>query len=138
MDRINYQHLYYFWMVAKQGSITAACDILHLAQPTISGQLAVFEQSVGTKLLRKEGRRLVLTETGRAVFHYAEEIFALGYDDADCIMAMEEAISLNVYSYSIIKGTITNHKSIKQEELNLFNIKLPQANIKRDLGDYKL
>ena len=33
---------------------------------------------------------------------------------------------------------ITNHKSIKQEELNLFNIKLPQANIKRDLGDYKL
>ncbi|MCB0369778.1 MAG: IS21 family transposase [Bdellovibrionales bacterium] len=60
------------------------------------------------------------------------------YNDADCIMAMEEAISLNVYSYSIIKGTITNHKSIKQEELNLFNIKLPQANIKRDLGDYKL
>jgi LysR family transcriptional activator of nhaA len=78
MDRINYQHLYYFWMVAKQGSITAACDILHLAQPTISGQLTVFEQSVGTKLLRKEGRKLVLTETGRAVFHYAEEIFALG------------------------------------------------------------
>ena len=61
-----------------------------------------------------------------------------GFHFVTCIMAMEEAISLNVYSYSIIKGTITNHKSIKQEELNLFNIKLPQANIKRDLGDYKL
>ena len=60
------------------------------------------------------------------------------YNDSDCIMAMEDAISLNIYSYSIIKATITNHKSIKQEELNLFNIKLPQANIKRDLGDYKL
>lgn len=78
MERINYQHLYYFWAVAKYGSISAACEILHLAQPTISGQLAVFEQSVGAKLLRKEGRRLVLTETGRAVFHYADEIFALG------------------------------------------------------------
>jgi len=78
MERINYQHLYYFWTVAKHGSITAACEILHLAQPTISGQLAVFEQAVGTQLLRKEGRKLVLTDTGRAVFHYADEIFALG------------------------------------------------------------
>ncbi|MGR8930115.1 MAG: LysR family transcriptional regulator [Gammaproteobacteria bacterium] len=78
VQRINYQHLYYFWAVAKYGGISAACEILHLAQPTISGQLAVFEQSVGAKLLRKQGRKLVLTETGRAVFHYADEIFALG------------------------------------------------------------
>ncbi|QPK63780.1 transcriptional activator NhaR [Methylomonas sp. LL1] len=78
MERVNYQHLYYFWMVAKHGSISAACEMLHLAQPTISGQLTVFEQAVGAKLWRKEGRRLVLTETGRAVFHYADEIFALG------------------------------------------------------------
>ena len=78
MERINYQHLYYFWAVAKYGSVSAACEILHLAQPTISGQLAVFEQSVGAKLLRKEGRRLTMTETGRAVFHYADEIFAIG------------------------------------------------------------
>lgn len=78
MQRLNYQHLYYFWTVAKEGSIARACDKLHLAQPTISGQLAVFEQAVGEKLFRKDGRKLSLTETGRAVFHYAEEIFALG------------------------------------------------------------
>ncbi|MGZ8191660.1 MAG: transcriptional activator NhaR [Methylococcaceae bacterium] len=78
MERINYQHLYYFWTVAKQGSISKACEVLHLAQPTISGQLAVFEQSVGTQLLRKEGRKQVLTDTGRTIFNYAEEIFALG------------------------------------------------------------
>jgi len=60
------------------------------------------------------------------------------YDDTDCIMAMEEAITLNVYSFSIIKGTITHQTTPKNEQLNLFNIKLPQANIKRDLGDYKL
>ncbi|MGZ4959343.1 MAG: LysR family transcriptional regulator [Methylomonas sp.] len=78
MERINYQHLYYFWMVAKHGSISAACEILHLAQPTISGQLAVFEETIGHKLLVKQGRKLVLSDTGRAVYHYAEEIFSLG------------------------------------------------------------
>mgnify|MGYP005989262331 FL=1 len=60
------------------------------------------------------------------------------YDDADCIMAMEESIALNVYNYNIIKGHITHYKKPKQEQLNLFNIELPKADIKRDLGDYKL
>ena len=53
---------------------------LHLAQPTISGQLTVFEQAIGEKLFYKQGRKLQLTDTGRIVFHYAEEIFALGRD----------------------------------------------------------
>ncbi|MGY6274568.1 transcriptional activator NhaR [Methylomonas sp. MgM2] len=98
MERINYQHLYYFWTVAKHGSITAACEMLHLAQPTISGQLAVFEQSVGTKLLRKDGRKLVLTETGRTVFHYADEIFALGREMRHTLkgLATERGLRLNV------------------------------------------
>ncbi len=78
MERINYQHLFYFWNVAREQSITGACEKLHLAQPTISGQLAVFEQAVGEKLFYKKGRSLVLTDTGRVVFHYADEIFSLG------------------------------------------------------------
>jgi Transcriptional regulator len=98
MERINYQHLYYFWAVAKYGSITAACDRLHLAQPTISGQLAVFEQAVGEKLLRKEGRKLVLTDTGRAVFHYADEIFALGREMTHMLKGLgtERGVRLNI------------------------------------------
>ena len=78
MDRLNYQHLFYFWNVAREGGITRACKKLGLAQPTISGQLAVFESAIGTPLFRKEGRGLVLTETGKTVFNYAEEIFTLG------------------------------------------------------------
>ncbi|SJM91295.1 Transcriptional regulator, LysR family [Crenothrix polyspora] len=78
MQRINYQHLFYFWNVVSEGSITRACEKLHLAQPTISGQLTVFEQAIGEKLFYKNGRKLVLTDTGRIVFHYADEIFALG------------------------------------------------------------
>lgn len=98
MDRINYQHLYYFWTVVKYGSISAACEVLHLAQPTISGQLAVFEQSLGTPLLRKEGRKLLPTETGRAVFHYAEEIFALGREMTHMLKGRisERGIRLNI------------------------------------------
>ncbi len=78
MQRINYQHLFYFWHVVTEGSVTAACEKLHLAQPTISGQLAVFEQAIGEKLFYKQGRKLQLTDTGRIVFYYAEEIFSLG------------------------------------------------------------
>lgn len=78
MDRLNYQHLFYFWNVAREGSVTRASEKLRLAQPTISGQLAVFEDAIGAQLLRKEGRKLALTEKGRTVFHYADEIFALG------------------------------------------------------------
>ena len=80
MNRLNYQHLFYFWNVAKEGSISRASEKLHLAQPTISGQLAVFEQAVGEKLYFKEGRKLVLSDTGRTIFRYAEEIFSLGQE----------------------------------------------------------
>lgn len=78
MKRINYQHLFYFWNVVREESVTRASEKLHLAQPTISSQLTVFEQAVGEKLFYKSGRKLILTETGRLVFHYADEIFSLG------------------------------------------------------------
>ena len=78
MQRINYHHLHYFWTVAKAGSIARAAEQLHLTQPTISTQIAQFEASVGEKLFERAGRGLALTDTGRGVFEYAEEIFALG------------------------------------------------------------
>ena len=67
MEWLNYHHLYYFWTVAKEGSIAAACEKLHLAQPTISGQLRRLEESLGEKLFTKSGRSLVLTDTGQVV-----------------------------------------------------------------------
>ena len=85
MDWLNYHHLLYFWVVASEGSVTAACDRLHLAQPTISTQLKKLERSVGHKLLDRSGRKLVLTETGRLVFEYANEIFSLGRELSDVL-----------------------------------------------------
>jgi len=78
MDWINYHHLMYFWVVAREGSVVRACDELHLSQPTISGQLAKFEKSLRCKLFRRAGRGLELTEEGRVLFRYADEIFTIG------------------------------------------------------------
>lgn len=78
MRWFNYQHLYYFYVTAREGSVTRACEVLHLAQPTVSGQIKKLERSLGERLFAKAGRNLVLTDVGRTVYRYAEEIFALG------------------------------------------------------------
>jgi LysR family transcriptional regulator, transcriptional activator of nhaA len=85
MDWLNYHHLFYFWMVAKTGSIARACQELRLAQPTISAQLRALEESLGEKLFSKAGRRLQLTEVGQLVYGYADEIFSLGRELTDVL-----------------------------------------------------
>jgi LysR family transcriptional activator of nhaA len=74
----NFRHLYYFWVVAKEGSITRAAERLGLAVQTVSTQLTLLEQSVGKSLFAQQGRRLVLTEAGRLALNYADQIFLLG------------------------------------------------------------
>jgi LysR family transcriptional regulator, transcriptional activator of nhaA len=85
MDWLNYHHLFYFWTVAREGSIARACDKLLLAQPTISGQLRALEKSLGDKLFTRAGRGLALTDTGRMVYRYADEIFSLGKELSDTL-----------------------------------------------------
>ncbi len=75
---INYKHLHYFWMVAKEGGIARASERLHLTPQTISGQLSLLEDSLGEALFNRVGRNLELTETGRLTLSYADEIFSLG------------------------------------------------------------
>ena len=85
MEWLNYHHLLYFWVVAREGSIARACKELNLAQPTISGQLRALEDNLGEKLFTRAGRRLTLTETGQLVYEYAEEIFGLGRELGDVL-----------------------------------------------------
>ena len=70
MEWLNYHHLLYFWVVAKEGSITRASHELRLAHPTISGQIHRLEEVLGEKLFARRGRNLVLTDTGRVAFRY--------------------------------------------------------------------
>ena len=85
MEWLNYHHLQYFWMVAKEGSIARASEVLRLAHPTISGQIHKLEEVLGEKLFARRGRNLVLTEAGRVAFRYADEIFSLGREFVDTL-----------------------------------------------------
>lgn len=88
MDWLNYHHLLYFWMVAKEGSISRAAQQLHLAQPTLSSQIKKLEQSIGSELFERTGRSMVLNDTGQMVFRYADEIFSLGRELTDTLKGM--------------------------------------------------
>ncbi len=85
MEWLNYHHLLYFWMVAREGSIAQASKQLLLAQPTITGQIRALESALGEKLFIRAGRNLVMTETGRVVYRYANEIFSLGRELTDVL-----------------------------------------------------
>lgn len=80
MEFLNYHHLRYFWMVAREGSLRRASEKLHVSQPTISAQISALEEMLGEKLFRRGGRALTLTDTGQQALSYAEEIFSLGQD----------------------------------------------------------
>jgi len=85
VEWLNYHHLLYFWTVAREGSIARATKTLRLAQPTISGQLRMLEDQLGEKLFQRSGRNLVLTEMGRVVYRYADEIFGIGRELLDTV-----------------------------------------------------
>lgn len=78
MTSLNYKHLRYFWIVAKTGSIASAAAQLHLTPQSISGQLTEFADVLGVELFRRSGRNLEVTEMGRRILSYAEQIFSTG------------------------------------------------------------
>lgn len=80
MNPLNFHHLRYFWVTAGRGTLTGAARELHVSPSTISTQLRQLEEQLGEPLFVRHGRRLVLTEMGRVVQSYADEIFTLGTD----------------------------------------------------------
>ncbi|MBY0446016.1 MAG: transcriptional activator NhaR [Burkholderiales bacterium] len=87
MQALNYKHLYYFWVICKSGGVIRASERLFLTPQAISGQLKALEDQIGSPLFRREGRQLTLTDMGRLVQSYADEMFSLGEE-------LQEAIEL--------------------------------------------
>jgi LysR family transcriptional activator of nhaA len=85
VEWLNYHHLLYFWTVAQEGNLTKGSARLHLTPQTVSTQLRTLEEVLGEQLFDRSGRQLVLTETGRLVYRYADEIFALGRELKDTL-----------------------------------------------------
>ncbi len=97
MRHLNYTHLLYFWTVVRGGSIASAAETLNLAPQTISGQLKLLEEAVGEPLFNRVGRGLVLTDTGRFVNQYADEIFHLGAELTQRIKSREALLPTIVH-----------------------------------------
>ncbi len=85
MRHLNYSHLQYFWAVAREGSMAAAAEAMHITPQTISGQLRMLEEAMGRQLFNRVGRRLELTDFGEMVYEYADEIFTLGAELANVV-----------------------------------------------------
>lgn len=97
MDWLNYHHLRYFWTVAKAGGLKPAAEQLHVSQPSISAQISELEEALGEKLFRRAGRKNELTEVGRLVLGYADEIFALGQEMLSAVRQRPGKRALRLY-----------------------------------------
>lgn len=75
--KMNYNHLFYFWNIAREGSIKRASQLLNVSQPTLSDQLKTFEESIGSRLFDRSGRKLVLNEKGKLVYNSANKMFRI-------------------------------------------------------------
>lgn len=80
LEQLNFRHLFYFWRIAKAGHLTRAAQELHVSQSALSAQLKQLEARLDEPLFEREGRRLVLTDTGQLMLSYAENIFGLGQE----------------------------------------------------------
>lgn len=97
MVQLNYHHLYYFKVIATEGSISKAAVKLRLGQPTLSMQLKQFEDTIGHKLFERVNRSLVLTEMGRLVLSYANEIFRMGGEMLEAIQDRPQQKKLKLH-----------------------------------------
>ena len=85
MSHLNYNHLYYFWMVCKQGSVTKAADALFLTPQTVTGQIKSLEERMDGKLTKRNGRSIEPTELGQLIYKYADRMFGLSYEMLDIV-----------------------------------------------------
>jgi LysR family transcriptional activator of nhaA len=99
---VNYKHLHYFMQVAKLGSVTRASEQLHLTPQTISGQIQLLEEAMGSALLAKSGRSLVLTDAGRLVLGYAEEIFSMGAELSEAVREHKAKVRLLEFKVGVV------------------------------------
>ena len=144
MQNLNLKHLRYFWAVASHGTIARASEVLFVTPQTISGQLRDLEEQVGEKLFRREGRNLVLTDTGSLVFSYADEMFRLGAELQDMLAGRtpETSITLKV-GVAMIVPKLLAYRVLEPllqipESVRLICSEAPLVDLLADLSVHKL
>ncbi len=110
MIPINYHHLYYFYVIAEEGSVTRAAEKMRIAQSSLSMQLAQFERGLEKKLFVREGRKMTLTEDGNHILAYAKAIFDLGGELIDSLgdRSLKGKIKIQIGVSSFIPKAVVN------------------------------
>ena len=144
MSQLNLKHLRYFWVVASEGSINKASDILHITPQTISGQLRTLEESIGNKLFKKSGRNLVLSDTGQTVFSYADDIFGLAAELQETLKGDPSSTHLRFnVGVAMVVPKLVAYRVLKpamemQENVKLSCHEAPLIDLLGDLSVHKL
>ncbi len=149
MSHLNYNHLYYFWMVCKQGSVTKAADALFLTPQTVTGQIKALEERVKGKLTKRNGRSVEPTELGQLIYKYADRMFGLSYEMLDIVnysqrsntlfeIGVADALSKRLVS-KILSTTVPDDRSIHlrcfESTHEMLLEKLSQHNLDMILSD---
>lgn len=142
--KLNLKHLRYFWSVASHGSIAKAAESMFLTPQTISGQLRELEEQVGSKLFQRDGRHLVLTETGRMVFSYADEMFRLGLELQDVLAGRTPGSAITVtVGVAMVVPKLLTYRVLEPvlnmtEDVKLVCHEAPLVDLLADLSVHKL
>ncbi|TPW21379.1 MAG: LysR family transcriptional regulator, transcriptional activator of nhaA [Elusimicrobia bacterium] len=143
MIPLNYHHLYYFHAIAQEGGVAKAARALFLAQPTLSAQLKEFEAALGRRLFDRVGRRLVLTEDGKAVLRYAEQIVRLGRELSDDLRDRPPGGALSVQlgatpgtPRAVVEALIAAALAAGASHVDCKEAPLPE--LLEDLGDHRI
>lgn len=110
---VNFSHLRSFWMVSHEGSVTRTAEKLRLSQPAVSMQLRELERSLGAKLLRRSGRTLALTEPGRLVQRYADEIFGLSRELTDALAGRQGRFARLTIGVAMVVPKLLAYRFVK-------------------------
>lgn len=144
MSPLNYNHLFYFYVVATEGSISKASSRLNLTSQTISGQISSFEKQVGVSLFDRKGKKLFLSEVGRLIYSYAEEVFQLG-DEIKHILKRQQPVLWQTFTVGItdVIPKVLAHQLLSpvlkmKERVRLICVKGDQNSLVADLAVNKI
>ncbi len=138
---LNFKHLHYFWVVAKAGSITRASEQIHITPQTISGQISLLEEYLGKPLFNKVGRNLKLSDTGKLVMSYADEIFSLGDEIEEAVRTQpgDRPMTFKVGIADVVPKTIAYRLIAPAMELeDPIRVVCRESNLKTLLGELAL
>lgn len=140
---LNLHHLYYFYVIVNEGSLTKASETLLVGPPSLSSQLKQLEANLGTDLFERKNKKLIMTAKGQTVYSFAETIFRTGQDLVDALHPQDKVYKTQIrvgIPESISKNIVLNLcRKVINDQSHVINIRSGKTNeLLRDLKDRSL